>query len=212
MKTDYQILLEKELEKISKNQALPKLLLHACCAPCSSYVLEYLTDFFDITLYFYNPNIADTYEYEKRSCELLRFVDLFPHKNPIKTIICPMESEAFYSISRGRETLPEGGERCFGCYRLRLEKTAKYMAEHRGEYDYFATTLTVSPHKNAGKLNEIGLQLSDEYGVAYLVSDFKKRDGYKRSIEMSREYGLYRQNFCGCEFSRNISLINHNSD
>lgn len=206
MKINYQLLLEKEIEMAVKRQKLPKLLLHVCCAPCASYVIEYLTKYFDITLYFCNPNITDAGEYKKRADELLRFVSIFPHDNPIETVICPMSSEAFYRISDGLESLPEGGARCFECYRLRLEETAKYMAAHMGEYDYFATTLTVSPHKNAEKLNEIGAELSEKYGVSYLPSDFKKREGYKRSIELSREYGLYRQNFCGCEFSRRSAL------
>ncbi len=202
MKINYQFELEKELELILKRERVPRLLLHACCAPCSSYVLEYLTGYFNITLYFYNPNITDPAEYQKRADELKRFIEIFPHENPINAMICPMAAESFYEASAGLEILSEGGERCFKCYRLRLEGTAKYMAEHKDEYDYFATTLTVSPHKNARKLNEIGIELSKIYDVTYLPSDFKKREGYKRSIEMSREYGLYRQNFCGCEFSR----------
>ena len=202
MKINYQLLLEKEIDRAASMEKLPKLLLHACCAPCASYVTEYLTPYFDITLYFCNPNITDEAEYKKRADELLRFIGLLPHENPIKAIICPMNREGFYSISKGLETLPEGGARCFECYRLRLEETARYMAKKGGEYDYFATTLTVSPHKNADKLNEIGNDLAERYGVTYLPSDFKKREGYKRSIELSRKYGLYRQNFCGCEFSR----------
>lgn len=202
MKTNYQLLLEKELSKASERETPPKLLLHVCCAPCASYVIEYLTEYFDITLLFYNPNITDPLEYEKRAGELLRFIELFPHKNSVEAIICPMDDGKFYEISAGQENLPEGGFRCFDCYRLRLEYTAKYMAENAVGYDYFATTLTVSPHKNAEKLNEIGTELSEKYGISYLPSDFKKRDGYKRSIELSREYGLYRQDFCGCEFSR----------
>lgn len=205
MKINYQLLLEKEIEKSAGLKRLPKLLLHACCAPCASYVTEYLTSHFDITLYFCNPNITDEAEYKKRADELLRFAGLLPHENPINVIICPMNTDGFYSISKGLETLPEGGVRCFECYRLRLEETAKYMAGEGG-YDYFATTLTVSPHKNADKLNEIGYELAEKYGVAYLPSDFKKREGYKRSIELSREYGLYRQNFCGCEFSKMAAL------
>lgn len=206
MKINYQRLLEKEIEKVTAGQKIPKLLLHVCCAPCASYVLEYLTKYFDITLYFSNPNITDPKEYKKRADELLRFVCVFPHDNLIETVICPMDSSDFYRISGGLEDLPEGGVRCFECYRLRLEETAKYMAAHEGAFDCFATTLTVSPHKNADKLNEIGAELAEKYGVSYLPSDFKKREGYKRSIELSREYGLYRQNFCGCEFSRAVVL------
>lgn len=181
-----------------------RLLLHACCAPCSSYVLEYLTSYFDIDAYYYNPNITSGEEYGKRLGEMYRLTAMMPHEREITVIDPERETERFLSLSEGRESLPEGGARCFDCYRLRLEKTARYMAEHPGKYDYFATTLTVSPHKNAEKLNEIGYELAEKYGVRYLPSDFKKRGGYKRSIELSREYSLYRQDFCGCEFSRRL--------
>ncbi len=204
MKINYQAELDREITSITKKNITPRLLLHACCAPCSSYVLEYLTEYFDITLYFYNPNITDRAEYEKRAAELARLIAELPHKNPIKLIVCEHSSERFYALSNGLEELPEGGLRCFGCYRERLGATAAYTAEHRDEFDYFATTLTVSPHKNAAKLNEIGAELADEYGIRWLPSDFKKREGYKRSIELSRLYQLYRQDYCGCEFSRNI--------
>jgi len=202
MKNNYQLMLEKELELIEKSKTTPRLLLHACCAPCASYVLSYLTEYFDITVLFYNPNITDSAEYRKRADELLRFIEAMPRKNKIEAIICPQDTDAFYGNAKGLESAPEGGVRCFSCYRLRLSCTARYMAEHVGLFDMFATTLTVSPHKNAEKLNEIGLELADEYGIKYLVSDFKKRNGYKRSIELSKEYGLYRQDFCGCEYSR----------
>lgn len=201
MKRNYQLELERELEKIKNSGRIPKLLLHACCAPCSSYVLEYLTEYFDITVFFYNPNITDPEEYQKRADELLRLISVMPKKNTVDSIICAHSSDSFYEITKGLEALPEGGVRCFGCYRERLEATASYMSEHGG-FDYFATTLTVSPHKNAEKLNSIGAELEEKYKIRYLVSDFKKREGYKRSIELSREYGLYRQDFCGCEFSR----------
>ena len=153
-----------------------RLLLHACCGE----------------------------EYGKRLGEMYRLTAMMPHEREITVIDPERETERFLSLSDGRESLPEGGARCFDCYRLRLEKTARYMAEHPGKYDYFATTLTVSPHKNAEKLNEIGFELAEKYGVRYLPSDFKKRNGYKRSIELSREYSLYRQDFCGCEFSRRL--------
>ncbi len=195
-------MLEKELSQIEAKKSVPNLLLHACCAPCSSYVLEYLTNHFNITLYFYNPNITDFDEYKKRADELERLISVMEHKNPIELIVCEHESKPFFDLSRGLELLPEGGMRCFSCYRERLNATARYMSENDGKYDYFATTLTVSPHKNAEKLNEIGEELSKLYGVRYLPSDFKKKEGYKRSIELSREYGLYRQDFCGCEYSR----------
>lgn len=200
MKRNYQIELEKELSAGEKR----RLLLHACCAPCSSYVLEYLTSYFDITVYFYNPNITSREEYEKRLSELYRLVSLMPHENLIEVVDGDYEPERFLELSRGLETLPEGGARCFSCYRLRLEKTAQYFAARSGDFDYFATTLTVSPHKNAEKLNEIGFELADKYSLKWLPSDFKKREGYKRSIELSRLYGLYRQDYCGCEFSRRL--------
>ncbi len=202
MKTNYQKKLDSILFEIKKSERVPKLLLHACCAPCLSYVLEYLTDYFDITVFFYNPNITDSAEYKKRADELLRLIDEMPRHNNVDAIICEQQSEDFYSAAMGLEQLPEGGARCFGCYGLRLEKTARYMKESTVSYDFFATTLTVSPHKNAAKLNEIGEELEKMYGTPYLPSDFKKREGYKRSIELSQKYRLYRQDFCGCEYSR----------
>lgn len=202
MKINYQMLLDSELSRIKAEQNVPRLLLHACCAPCSSYVLEYLTEYFDITVYFYNPNITDAAEYQKRADELSRLISILPHTNRIDLIICDHVPERFYAFTGGLESLPEGGARCFSCYRERLDATARYMAKHAEEYDYFATTLTVSPHKNAAKLNEIGAELAKSYGIRWLPSDFKKREGYKRSIELSREYSLYRQDYCGCEFSR----------
>lgn len=208
MKINYQLMLEREIETLTGGKSVPRLLLHACCAPCSSYVLEYLTEYFDITLFFYNPNITDASEYAKRADELARLISVMPMKNRTELIVCEHNPARFYDISAGLETLPEGGVRCFGCYRERLEATARYMNDYSERFDAFATTLTVSPHKNADKLNEIGLELAERYGVHYLVSDFKKRDGYKRSIELSRVYGLYRQDFCGCEYSRNIKYGN----
>ena len=199
MKRNYQIELENELSKISTPR---RLLLHACCAPCSSYVLEYLTKYFDITVYFCNPNITDRAEYDKRLSELRRLAGLLPHVNLIGVVDAGYSPEGFLELSKGREELPEGGARCFDCYRLRLTRTAEYFAARRGDFDFFATTLTVSPHKNAEKLNEIGFELSEKYDLPWLPSDFKKREGYKRSIELSRIYSLYRQDYCGCEFSR----------
>ncbi len=202
MKINYQLKLDEILDNIKNGQRVPRLLLHACCAPCSSYVLEYLTEYFDITVFFYNPNITDAVEYQKRADELMRLISEMPKKNKIDLIICDFSPDEFYSMAEGLEALPEGGARCFGCYGLRLEATARYMQENRSEFDYFATTLTVSPHKNAAKLNEIGEELAKKYGISYLPSDFKKKEGYKRSIELSQKYGLYRQDFCGCEYSR----------
>ena len=201
MKRNYQIELENELSRVSGVQ---RLLLHACCAPCSSYVLEYLTRYFDITLYFCNPNITDPAEYEKRLSELKRLAGVLPHENRIDVIDAGYSPEKFYELAKGREELPEGGARCFDCYRLRLTKTADFFASRRDDFDFFATTLTVSPHKNAEKLNEIGFELAGKYRLSWLPSDFKKREGYKRSIELSRIYSLYRQDYCGCEFSRRL--------
>lgn len=208
-KINYQSILDAELASITAQGITPRLLLHACCAPCSSYVLEYLTRYFDITVYFYNPNITDAAEYKKRLDELSRLISIMPHENQITLVEGEFSPERFYAFTGGLESLPEGGARCFSCYRERLEATARYMSKYKGQYDYFATTLTVSPHKNAAKLNELGAELADKYGIKWLASDFKKREGYKRSIELSREYGLYRQDFCGCEFSRDYKYGNN---
>lgn len=180
--------------------APPRLLLHGCCAPCSSYVLEYLTQHFSITLLFYNPNISPSDEYEKRLTEIKRLINELPVKNPVSFENGEYDSQKFFDIAKGFEKAPEGGERCFRCYELRLREAAQ--AAKQGGFDYFTTTLSISPHKNAEKLNEIGEKLATEYGVKYLYSDFKKKNGYKRSIELSREYDLYRQNYCGCVFSK----------
>lgn len=200
-KTNYQLILNETISEIVRSGRRPRLLLHACCAPCSSYVLEYLNEYFDITLYFYNPNISPESEYIFRAEELRRLISEMPLSGEVKLVIANYSSDEFYNVSRGKENLPEGGERCRLCYRLRLERAADY-AEKNG-YDYFTTTLTISPYKNSVWLNEIGAELSEEYGVKYLFSDFKKRNGYKRSCELSEKYGLYRQNYCGCEYSKN---------
>ena len=197
---NYQKELDRTLEKLESEGKAPTLFLHACCAPCSSYVLEYLASFFHITVFFYNPNISLKEEYEKRAAELHRLVKEMPVKYPVSVVDGAYGPEQFFAMARGMENLPEGGGRCFACYRLRLEETARLAAA--GKYDYFTTTLSISPLKNAAKLNEIGGGLAKEYGVPYLYSDFKKKNGYKRSIELSREYGLYRQDYCGCVFSR----------
>ena len=199
-KINYQKELEKQLEQFTKEQHVPSLLLHACCAPCSSYVLEYLASHFHITVFFYNPNISPAEEYEKRVKELHRLVSQLPVKYPVQVIDGVSEPEKFYTMAKGLEDVPEGGERCFACYRLRLEEAAK-IARQEG-FDYFTTTLSISPMKNAEKLNEIGQELSGIYKTPYLLSDFKKKNGYKRSIELSREYDLYRQDYCGCVFSK----------
>ena len=196
---NYQLELDKTIEEIKKKEVKPKLLLHVCCAPCSSYVLEYLNEYFDITVFYYNPNISNIEEYEKRLKEEERFVSIYPFNKEIKVIKGKYDNDEFETVIKGLENEKEGGARCFKCYRLRLEKTAQYA--HDNNFDYFTTTLTISPYKNASKLNEIGKELESEYHVKYLLSDFKKKNGYKRSIELSKEYNLYRQDFCGCIYS-----------
>lgn len=199
-KRNYQRELEKILAEIEKSGQVPRLFLHSCCAPCSSYVLEYLSSYFQITDFFYNPNISPKEEYVKRAKELKHLIDEMPfvHKPVfLEGDYCP---EEFFKMAKGLENVPEGGERCFRCYRMRMEEAARLAAE--GGYDYFTTTLSISPLKNAQKINEIGEELEKIYGVKHLPSDFKKKNGYKRSTELSGEYGLYRQNYCGCVFSK----------
>lgn len=200
---NYQKALDKILEDIKKDDIRPKLLLHSCCAPCSSYVLEYLNDYFDITVLYYNPNIYPKEEYEKRKSEQIRFISEkfgYEKNKSVAFMDCDYESEKYINAIKGLEKEPEGGARCTECFRLRLEKTAE-LASLLG-FDYFVTTLSISPLKNAQTINNIGFELSEKYGIEYLPSDFKKREGYKRSIILSKEYGLYRQNFCGCVFSK----------
>ncbi|MEY8337435.1 epoxyqueuosine reductase QueH [Lachnospiraceae bacterium 62-35] len=197
---NYQRELELEIEKNKKAERIPRLLLHSCCAPCSSYVLEYLSCYFEITVYYYNPNIYPEEEYEKRIREQELLIRSMPLKNRVSLIAGSFTPEVFYEMIKGHEEDKEGGERCFLCYRMRLREAAREAAE--GSYDYFTTTLSISPLKNADKLNEIGEELAEEFGVKYLPSDFKKRDGYKRSVQLSEEYRLYRQNYCGCVFSK----------
>lgn len=197
---NYQLKMEEILEQ--NKDKTPTLLLHSCCAPCSSYVLEYLTNYFDITILFYNPNISSCEEYDKRLQELKRLVKEMPHKNRIDIVEGKYEPEVFYDMAKGLEDVREGGERCFKCYLLRLEEAAKYAKSKN--FDYFTTTLSISPHKNAQKLNEIGEELENKYDIKYLYADFKKKNGYKRSIELSKEYHLYRQDFCGCIYSQKL--------
>lgn len=197
---NYQRELEQKIQEIEKNHRVPKLLLHSCCAPCSSYVIEYLSQYFSITVFYYNPNIYPDSEYEKRVEEQKRFIQEFEARYPVDFIPGDFEKECFYESVRGLEGTKEGGERCSRCFRLRLRKTA-FMAK-KIHADYFTTTLSISPLKNADKLNEIGEELSREIGVSYLSSDFKKRNGYKRSVELSAEFGMYRQDYCGCIFSK----------
>ena len=197
---NYQKKLDELIEKLQKENAKPTLLLHACCAPCSSYCLEYLSKTFDITVLFYNPNIESEMEYNKRVDELIRFIDECRSIEGVNLEILDYDNSEFYNAVEGLEDEKEGGVRCFKCYELRLRKTAEYAKEH--DFEYITTTLTISPHKNSDKINEIGLKVAEEYGLKYLLSDFKKNDGFKRSIELSKEYDLYRQSFCGCEFSK----------
>lgn len=197
---NYQKELEKLTDQLQREDKVPSLLLHSCCAPCSSYVLEYLSQYFNITVFYYNPNIFPESEFEKRIHEQDYLIEHLPAKNKIHFIAGDYESEKFYRMAKGLENIPEGGERCFKCYELRLRKTAE-LAKSLG-FDYFTTTLSISPMKNAQKLNEIGEELAQEFGISYLNSDFKKKNGFKRSTELSREFGLYRQDYCGCVFSK----------
>ncbi len=200
---NYQKELEKLIERLGKEEKAPSLLLHSCCAPCSSYVLEYLSNYFEITTFYYNPNIYPESEYTKRILEQQTLIAKMRTRHPISFMAGNYDKDRFYDMARGMEHLKEGGERCFRCYELRLRETAE-VAKKCG-FDYFATTLSISPLKNTPRLNEIGIRLSKEYGVEYLPSDFKKKNGYKRSIELSKKYGLYRQDYCGCEFSVAVS-------
>ena len=197
---NYQKELEKLIEKQQREGEKPSLLLHSCCAPCSSYVLEYLAPYFDICDFYYNPNISPKKEYEDRKEELKRLILEMGLSTEVSFLEGTYQPEDFFAMAKGLEDLPEGGERCFKCYEMRLRESAK-IAKEQG-MDYFATTLTISPLKNAQKLNEIGERLAEEYGVKYLPSDFKKKNGYKRSVELSAQYELYRQNYCGCVFSK----------
>lgn len=216
---NYQKELDKILNRLEEDRqpgpqdggAALRLFLHSCCAPCSSYVLEYLCSYFSITVFYYNPNISDSEEYRKRVEEQKRLIHAYNSEMeagvrrgyPIEIVEGDYESRKFYEAVKGYEDCPEGGERCFRCFDLRLRETARRAKE--AGFDYFCTTLTISPLKNAQKLNEIGMELSAEYEVPWLPSDFKKRNGYQRSVELSAEYGLYRQNYCGCGYSlRNV--------
>ena len=179
---------------------MPSLLLHSCCAPCSSYCLEHLSRYFKITVLYYNPNLFPAGEYERRVSEQKKLVSALPAKYPVTLVEMKGEPEEFYSAVKGLEHIREGGERCFACFKLRLERAARYAKENG--FDFFTTTLTISPLKNAQKLNEIGEAAGVKFGVRHLPSDFKKKDGYKRSVELSKVYGLYRQDYCGCVFSK----------
>lgn len=200
MKENYQKILEQVIESNQNAGRIPTLLLHSCCAPCSSYVLEYLSEYFVITVLYYNPNIYPDEEYIHRVKEQQEFIRHFPAKHPISFLEGDFDKTLFYETVKGYEEIAEGGERCFRCYELRLRKAAEYAK--KSGMDYFTTTLSISPLKNAQKLNEIGKKLAEEYEVEYLLSDFKKKNGYKRSVELSKDYGMYRQDYCGCVFSK----------
>lgn len=200
-KRNFQRELDSLLAGLQKEGRVPKLFLHSCCAPCSSYVLEYLSQYFEITVFYYNPNIYPEKEYHERAGEQKRFIEAFPSQHPISYVEGDYDTKRFYEMARGMEHIAEGGERCFACYELRMREAALLAKE--GGYDYFTTTLSISPQKNAQKINEIGEALEAELGIKHLPSDFKKKNGYKRSTELSKEYELYRQNYCGCIFSKN---------
>lgn len=199
-KQNYQKILDSELERISQSGKIPTLLLHSCCAPCSSYVLEYLTEYFNIILYYYNPNISPESEYRYRLSELERLISEMPLKNRVEITPAEYNPDIFCKLAEGLEDLPERGLRCQKCIFQRLEKTAEKACELGA--DYFTTTLTISPYKDSEYINKAGEELQKQYDIKYLFSDFKKRNGYKRSIQLSTEYNLYRQNFCGCIYSK----------
>ncbi|MDD3641409.1 MAG: epoxyqueuosine reductase QueH [Atribacterota bacterium] len=198
---NFQKMLDEKINEIKKNNHTPKLLLHSCCAPCSTYVIEYLSQFFSITVFFYNPNIHPEEEYIRRLNEQKKLIEQFPVQNKITFIKGKYELKLFFEEVKGLENEPEGGNRCLKCFYLRLNKTAQKAQEL--EIPFFTTTLTISPHKNAIAINRIGEEMANKYQVNYLFSDFKKKDGFKRSIVLSEQYGLYRQNYCGCVFSNN---------
>lgn len=194
---NYDLLMEEQIKNIPEGS---ELLLHACCAPCSSAVLERIANHFKVVIFYYNPNISEEEEYQKRVNELKKFISSFKTKYEVSLIEGKYDPERFFEMARGLENEPEKGSRCFKCYKLRLEETAKIADQL--DYKYFCTTLTLSPHKNSKWLNEIGEGLDKEYQATYLYSDFKKKNGYKRSIELSKEYDLYRQDYCGCIYSK----------
>ncbi len=197
---NYHLKMLELIEENCRNGRVPKLLLHSCCAPCSSYCLELLSEFFEVTVLYYNPNIYPPEEYHMRAAEQERFIERFPAKHKISFVEGAYDTDRFYEMAKGMENLREGQERCFACYEMRLRKSCEY-AKTQG-FDFFTTTLSISPLKNAAKLNEIGAKLEAEYGISYLYSDFKKQNGYKRSTEISNEYEMYRQYYCGCVFSK----------
>ncbi len=207
-KQNYSLMLKRTIDDLDGRR--PRLLLHACCAPCSSYVLEYLNEYFDITLFFFNPNISPEEEYKFRADELARLISQMNFGTAVRIIEGRYNPLEFYTVAKGLEDTAEGGERCRKCYRLRLAETAN--AAKDGGFDCFTTTLSISPYKNAEWLNTIGKEEGERAGVAYLFSDFKKNNGYKRSCELSEIYRLYRQNYCGCEFSKKAAEARKQED
>lgn len=197
---NYQKVLDETLENICKSDSIPKLLLHACCAPCSSYVLEYLSNYFEITIYYYNPNIHPETEYTRRISELKNFLNNYKTKNKIYLVEENYDPKEYFNKVKGLENLGERSKRCYECYKFRMEKAVKYA--NYNNFDYFTTTLSISPYKESDWINEIGANLEKEYNIKYLYADFKKKNGYKRSLELSKEYGLYRQDYCGCIYSK----------
>jgi len=197
MKENYSNLCEEILKNINGKK---KILLHSCCAPCSSYVITYLTNYFDITILYYNPNIYPYEEYLKRKKEQIKLIKKLNNKNKIDIIDCDYDNNLYNKLIKGLENEPERGNRCTICYQMRMEKTANIAKENN--YDYFCTTLSVSPYKNSKLINEIGKELEKKYNIKWLYSDFKKKDGYKKSIELSKKYNLYRQDYCGCIYSK----------
>lgn len=198
MKKPLEGTVEYAIEQAAQNGIKKRLLLHACCGPCASSVFEYLVPYFDVTVFYYNPNIMPKEEFIKRETALK---DVIAHFDGVKLITPEQNQEEYLSFVKGKEDAPEGGERCTLCFDLRLEKCAKFVADNLDKYDCFATTLTVSPHKNAPLINEIGAKKAQQYGVEYLASNFKKRDGYLRSIQLCKQWEIYRQAYCGCAFS-----------
>ena len=201
MKENYQKQLDAVLASLPP-EGKPRLLLQSCCGPCSSYVLEYLTRYFRVTVLYYNPNIQPRDEYDRRLYWQQELIRRLPTPEPVELLACDYDGQRYIDAVRGLEREPEGGARCTVCFRLRLEETARQARAHG--FDFFGTTLTVSPHKDAQRLNAIGVELAQRYGVRWLPSGFKKREGYKRSIELSKQYGLYRQEYCGCLYSKPV--------
>lgn len=208
MKENYHKKMLEIMQDLAKRNEVPTLLLHTCCAPCSTTVIQRLSGFFHITVFYYNPNIEPREEYIKRKNEQIRFLKEYPSQNPVQFLDCDWDNEVFQQMAIGYEKEPEGGARCHKCYHLRLEKTAQ-LAKEKG-FDFFTTSLTISPYKNSQIINQIGSLLEEKYQISYLYSDFKKENGYLESIKNSKEYHLYRQDYCGCLFSKNLSISHNN--